>query len=193
MDTPFPGFGGTGSGRGGFNIFEAFEGLRDAFVSSVGTPTPPPPRQSARMGRGDVRTAILVLLAEEPMHGYQLIQQIESRTMGAWKPSPGSVYPTLQMLADEGLVSSEEDGDRKVYALTEAGRDAAATAADGPLPWDSPNVRNAERMSALPKAGVKLAQAALQLQHTGSPEQLERAVEIVDDARRALYAILAED
>jgi len=197
MDTSFPGFGGGGSGRGDFNLFEALEGLRDAFTSTTGIPMPPGGRTGGRpggrMGRGDVRTAVLVLLAEEPMHGYQLIQAIEARTAGAWKPSPGSVYPTLQLLADEGLVASQEDGDRKVYELTEAGRDAAREAAEGPLPWESVTVRNAERRSALPKAGAKLAQAALQVQHTGTPEQVERAVEIVDDARRALYAMLAED
>lgn len=172
------------TGRPGFDLWETVEGFRDALHS--GRPTP-------RMGRGDVRTAILVSLAVEPMHGYQIIQAIEARTNGAWKPSPGSVYPTLQLLADEGLVSASESGDRKVYTLTEAGREVAAESAEGTLPWEARAKRDAERTTALPKAGAKLAQAIVQVSHSASPEQSERAVALLDDTRRRLYAILAED
>lgn len=173
------------AGRPGFDLWEAVDGLREAFTSRTFAPP--------RMGRGDVRTAILVVLTDEPMHGYQIIQAIEARTNGSWKPSPGSVYPTLQLLADEGLVRAEESGDRKVYALTEAGRESASDAADSPLPWESRAHRDAERSSALPKAGAKLAQAVVQVSHSGTPEQNERAVAVIDEARRKLYAILAED
>lgn len=172
------------AGRPGFDLWETVEGLRDAFGSA---------RPLPRMGRGDVRTAILVSLAEAPGHGYQIIQAIEARTNGAWKPSPGSVYPTLQLLADEGLVSATESGDRKVYTLTEAGREVAAESAEGALPWDARVKRDAERTTALPKAGAKLAQAIVQVSHSGTPEQSERAVAILDETRRRLYAILAED
>jgi DNA-binding PadR family transcriptional regulator len=144
------------------------------------------------MGRGDIRTAILSALAEEPMHGYQIIQAIESRTGGAWKPSPGSIYPTLQLLADEELVTSEQVGERKVYSLTEAGREAATASAPESAPWESWRARNAER-SALPKSGAKLAQALANVQTSGTAEQAERAVAVVDEARRKLFAILAED
>src|SRR5664279_1594097 len=98
----------------GFDLREAVDSLREVFaphgMGGAGRP-------GGRMGRGDIRTAILIELAGEPMHGYQLIQAIETRSGGAWKPSPGSIYPTLQLLADEGLVSSKQTGERKVYSL----------------------------------------------------------------------------
>ncbi|CAN5477882.1 hypothetical protein BH09ACT4_BH09ACT4_25270 [soil metagenome] len=174
----------SASSAAGFDLWEAVDGLREAFA----------PRAGGRMGRGDIRTAILAALAEEPMHGYQIIQAIEARTGGAWKPSPGSIYPTLQLLADEGLVTAEQVGERKVYSLTDAGREAAAESATGPQPWGPHRMReNAEHSMALPKAGGKFAQAMMQVRHNGTPEQTERAIAIVDDARRKLYAILAEE
>ena len=146
------------------------------------------------MGRGDIRTAILVALTVEPMHGYQIIQAIEARSGGAWKPSPGSIYPTLQLLADEGLVTAEQVGERKVYSLTDAGSSAAAELATEPAwPWESRRSLGDEPSLVLPKAGAKLAQAASQVAHSGTPEQAERAVAMIDEARRKVYAILAED
>lgn len=167
----------------GFDLWEAVDGLRETFA----------PRVAGRMGRGDIRTAILVALTEEPMHGYQIIQAIEKSTNGAWKPSPGSIYPTLQLLADEGLVSAEQVGERKVYSLTEAGREAAAGFANGPQPWQPRRSWGSEHSVALPKAGAKLAQAIAQVAQSGSTEQTERAVAAIDEARRKLYTILAED
>lgn len=169
-----------------YDLWETVGGLREAFI-------PKPGARPNRMGRGDIRTAILVALTEQPMHGYQIIQAIETRTDGAWKPSPGSIYPTLQLLADEGLVSSEQVGERKVYSLTEAGRAVAAESANGDEPWEPRRLRDAERNMALPKSGAKLAQAVAQVHHSGTPEQSERAAAVIDDARRKLYAILAED
>lgn len=166
----------------GFDLREAIDGLREAFA----------PRIAQRMGRGDIRTAILVELAEEPMHGYQLIQAIELRSGGSWKPSPGSIYPTLQLLADEELVSSTQEGERKVYALTEAGKAAAAELTAAPHPSASRRGWDSER-AALPKAGAKLAQALGQVATNGTQEQSERAIAIIDEARKKLYAILAED
>ena len=174
------------SSTAGFDLWETVDGLREAFAPHLNR------RAGGRMGRGDIRTAILVELAEQPMHGYQLIQAIETRSGGTWKPSPGSIYPTLQLLADEGLVSSAQDGERKVYSLTDAGVAAAAEFASAPHPSESRRGWDPER-AALPKAGAKLAQAAAQLVHSGTPEQNQRAVAIVDEARRKLYAILAED
>jgi DNA-binding PadR family transcriptional regulator len=166
----------------GFDLREAVDSLREAFA----------PRGSQRMGRGDIRTAILVELAEEPMHGYQLIQAIETRSGGTWKPSPGSVYPTLQLLTDEGLATATQDGERKVYSLTDAGKAAAAELTAAPHPSESRRGWDSER-AALPKAGAKLAQAIGQVGMNAGKEQQERAVAIIDEARKKLYAILAED
>jgi DNA-binding PadR family transcriptional regulator len=141
---------------------------------------------------GDVRGAILVELVAEPMHGYQLIKAIEARSGGRWSPRPGTVYPTLQLLADEGLVSATSDGERRVYALTEAGRAAAAKAGPGDGDGSRPGGAYREAL-ALPAAGARLAQAMAQFGRSTTPDQQQRAVAIVDEARRRLYAILAED
>ena len=173
--------GGFGFGTPPEGMWQAFEQLFSAFDKRVGT----------RVGRGDVRAAVLALLAEKPMHGYQIIREIEERSGGSWKPSAGSVYPTLQLLADEGLISVEESNGRKTYALTEAGREEAAAA--GPsAPWEAAT-SDGPAFNALPKAGIELAQAAAQVRRTGSPQQIQQAVEALDDARRRLYAILAQD
>lgn len=166
----------------GFDLWETVDSLRDAFA----------PRPSGRMARGDVRAAILTALTTEPMHGYQIIQAIESSSGGTWKPSPGSVYPTLQLLADEGFVTAEQVAERKVYSLTDAGRAEASEGAGATPPWESRMARDAERVGSLSKAGAGLASAAAQIAHTASAEQTERAVEVLDEARRKLYAILAE-
>lgn len=177
------GFGGRPGGPGG-GLWEAMEQLRSSFDQRGGAP---------RMARGDVRAAVLALLAEEPMHGYQIIHEIEERSGGAWKPSAGSVYPTLQLLADEGLISAEEQGGRKTYSLTEAGREVAAEAAEKPAPWEGPGARAGAQFGALPKAGMDLAGAAAQVARTGTPEQVQQAVDVLDEARRKLYTILAAD
>jgi DNA-binding PadR family transcriptional regulator len=176
---------GQGQGRpGGGGLWEAMDQLRDMFEQRVMTP---------RMGRGDVRAAILSVLADQPMHGYQIIYEIEARSGGTWKPSPGSVYPTLQLLADEGLITAEEAGGKKTYSLTEAGRAQAAESEDRSAPWESAGRKDAARSTALPKAGAKLAQAAAQVATSGSPEQVQEAVDVLDEARRKLYSILAQD
>lgn len=127
------------------------------------------------------------------MHGYQIIQEIEERSSGAWKPSPGSVYPTLQLLADEGLISVKESSGRKTYSLTEEGQAVADAAAESKAPWESQGGREGSRRhGALPKAGVELAQAAAQVGRSGSPEQVSEAVAVLDEARRKLYSILAQ-
>ena len=164
-------------------IWEAMDQLREEFDKRVSG--------STRMGRGDVRAAILAILVEQPMHGYQIIREIEERSGGCWKPSAGSVYPTLQLLADEGLVRSEESQGRKTYSLTDEGREVA-DAAD-PAPWQSSSSRDHARASALPKAGATLAQAAMQVGRSGTPEQIDEAVAVLDEARRKLFAILARD
>ena len=111
-----------------------------------GPPMPPGPpgpwgfggrrRGRGRRGRGDVRAAILALLAERPMHGYEMIQELEARTGGVWRPSPGSVYPTLQLLEDEDLITGEEGEGRRRFTLTDAGREAAESERSAAAPWD---------------------------------------------------------
>src|SRR4051812_34325932 len=85
---------------------------------------PEGPRRG-RMRRGDIRTAVLAILAEEPGHGYEIIQRLEAKSQGAWRPSPGSVYPMLQLLEDEGLVQSAERDGKRVFQITDAGRQEA--------------------------------------------------------------------
>ncbi|UYO96874.1 PadR family transcriptional regulator [Microbacterium sp. M28] len=186
MNGSFPtggfGFGPNGPGA---SIFDAFEQLRQTFEQ-------PRPGGSSRMARGDVRAAVIALLAEQPMHGYQIISEISDRTGGAWKPSAGSVYPTLQLLADEGLIAAEEQNGRKTYSLTEAGRAEADAAADKPAPWEAFGGRTAANLTALPKAGMELAGVAAQVARTGTPDQVQKAVDVLDEARRKLYAILAD-
>jgi DNA-binding PadR family transcriptional regulator len=147
-----------------------------------------------RPRRGDVRTAILALLVEQPMHGYQVITELGERSAGRWQPSPGSVYPTLAQLEDEGLVRAEESEGRRVFRITDAGRaELDRVPADRREPWAG----LADPAGADP-AGLRdrmrsLAAAALQLAMAGSGEQQERAGRVLDDARRALYRLLAED
>ena len=162
------------------SMWQAVEELRSRFEK----------RSGSRAGRGEVRSAVLALLAERPMHGYQIIREIEERSGGTWKPSAGSVYPTLQLLADEGIIRAEESNGRKIYSLTEAGREEVAGAGMS-APWES-GPASGSGFAALPKAGVELVQAASQVGRTGTPEQVQEAVAVLDDARRRLYAILAQ-
>lgn len=143
-----------------------------------------------RMRRGDVRSAILLLLHEAPMHGYHIIHEIESRSGGVWKPSPGSIYPTLQLLADEGLIVSHEADGRRTYSLTEAGREVAEAEAEKPAPWLTGSERPAGPRGSLAQAGIKIAKAAAEVARTGTPEQMENAARVLDDATKALSAIV---
>ncbi|SDH32896.1 DNA-binding transcriptional regulator, PadR family [Sinosporangium album] len=143
--------------------------------------------------RGDVRAAILALLAEEPRNGYQIIQEIAARSQGGWKPSPGAVYPALQQLTDEGLVRSEESDGRKTFQLTEAGRDYVAAHPDETgAPWEEmkPDLDDPtwELMDLARQSGF----AMLQILQTGTPAQVRQAREVLVDGRRRLYQILAD-
>ena len=174
--------GGDGAGWSGGAVWDAMEQLRGQFDRKVGT----------RMGRGDVRAAVLALLIEKPMHGYQIIHEIEERSGGTWKPSPGSVYPTLQLLADEGFISAKESNGRKTYSLTDEGRKVADAAAANPAPWEAHGTRDSAWATTLPKAAIDLAQAAAQVGRSGNPEHVKQAVTVLDEARRKLYSILAQ-
>ena len=145
-----------------------------------------------RARRGDIRAAVLRLLSESPMHGYQIIQELSARSGGAWSPSAGSVYPTLQLLADEGLVTSEETAGKKVFTLTETGTAAVAETADQPAPWEDAVQGDSGKADYRQSAG-KLMHALVQIGKNGSADQVTAAIEVLDEARKKLYAILAED
>lgn len=138
--------------------------------------------------RGDVRTAVLLLLGEESMHGYQLMQTITERTDGAWTPSPGAIYPTLSQLEDEGLVSIDTSGGRKQVSLTEAGR---AYVEEHRAEW--PNPLTTEDGPRLRELLQSLGEAVRQVGRTGTDGQRQQAAQELADARRRIYLILAGD
>ncbi|GAA4609297.1 PadR family transcriptional regulator [Actinoallomurus liliacearum] len=150
-------------------------------------------RGGRRTKRGNVRAAILALLAERPMHGYEMIQELESRTGGIWRPSPGSVYPTLQLLEDEGLISGQESSGKRLFALTDAGRAETAAAAGRTPPWAEITEDAGAAATHVHSATGQLMMALRQVMHAGNEEQRERALDVINDARRRLYGILADD
>ena len=186
-DGPFgpglgPGFGpgfGRGFGPGGFGFGPGPRGRRRG-------------GSGHRSRRGDVRAAILVLLAERPMHGYEMIQEIAERSQDLWRPSPGSVYPTLQLLVDEGLIiGTETEGSKKLFELTDAGK-AAAEKVETP-PWDEIADGVDPAHLNLRAAVWQLFGAVAQSAHAASTEQQQRIIEIVNNARREIYTILGQD
>lgn len=146
------------------------------------------------MRRGDIRRAVLSALKDGPTHGYEVMRRLEERSGGIWRPSPGSVYPTLQMLEDEGLVRSEARDGTRVYELTDAGRaEAEAAEREGhATPWDGGG-EGADRARTLKSSMGQLFLAARQLGAAGTPEQVDRAIEILQRAKKELYQVLAED
>ena len=146
-----------------------------------------------RARRGDMQAAILRLLAEQPMHGYQLIQELADRSGGAWTPGPGSVYPTLQAMEEQGLISGEQDGSRRVFSLTDTGRTAAGSAGDDrePMPWEQIAESSGPRLTLRHSIGALFA-ASAQIERTGTSDQVEKAVALIDQTRKALYLLLAE-
>ncbi|MEV6651795.1 PadR family transcriptional regulator [Streptomyces sp. NPDC051219] len=137
-----------------------------------------------------MRASILALLKDRPMHGYEMIQEIVERSGGGWKPSPGSVYPTLQLLEDEGLIISRSEGGKKLFTLTESGQ---AEAEAGPqAPWEEAGRGvDWETMNEIRQAGFGLMEAFAQVWKTGTSEQRHKAVSVINDARKKLYLILA--
>jgi DNA-binding PadR family transcriptional regulator len=148
-------------------------------------------RRGGRGSRLNVRPAVLALLLERPMHGYEMIQELDSRTNGIWRPSPGSVYPTLQLLEDEGLIEAEADGGRKRYHLTDVGRAEAETAAQNP-PWSSIGDDTMSQVQDFRDAAVGIMSALRQVGFSGTPEQRQKALEVLNETKRKLYAILAD-
>ena len=161
-------------------------------------PTEEPLRGRRRYGgrrrapRGDVRTAVLLLVAEQPMHGYELMQAIAERTGGAWTPSPGAVYPTINQLEDEGLVTITADAGRKLVTLTDAGRQQLVEHRQA---WGDPF---AGFDPAAPEADLHrllhdLVEATRQVARAGTSTQQAAAAKVLTDARRSLYLLLADD
>jgi DNA-binding PadR family transcriptional regulator len=146
------------------------------------------------VGKGDVRAAILLLLDEEPLHGYQLIHRIEERSGGIWRPSPGSVYPALQLLEDEGLVRPEQEEGRRVFHLTESGKAyVAEQRTELEAARDAVSGRANPRAQTLHELVNQLAVAVEQVAQVGTSTQLDAAQETLIATRRQLYRILADD
>ncbi|MFE9427975.1 PadR family transcriptional regulator [Kitasatospora sp. NPDC006697] len=195
--------------RGPWSRFEdsangEFDGRRGAF----GPPRPPfPPmgggpfgfggphrgrgRHGGRARRGDVRASLLALLKDRPMHGYEMITEIGERTAGTWRPSPGSVYPTLQLLEEEGLIQAQESGGKRLFTLTEAGRAEAEQGSDEPWLEAGRGVDWAA-VQEVGQALASLDHAVRQVMATGTEEQRAKGLAVLTDARKRLYLILAD-
>ncbi len=157
-------------------------------------PGPAAAQRGSKASRGDVRAAILALLREGPRTGYQIMSDIKERSGGAWRPSPGAVYPALSQLADEGLIQGEESGGRRTFSLTDAGRayieqnpDMARGA------WESKAQQDAWELPGLFAEAARLGGGIVQVAHAGSPAQIHAAERLLERTRRELYQILADD
>ena len=195
---------GEGRGRGRYSHMDHLErlaALRQMRGGPFGPGSPFGPGGPmfgggrGRRRRGDVRLALLMLLAEEPRNGYQLMQTIEERSGGRWRPSPGSVYPTLAQLEDEGLIRAIEREGTKLFELTEAGRERLAQSRTDPAPWaeetkDDPATHSLSEIASLV---IQIGKAAWQVAQEGDERQTEKACQTLAETRRALYRILAQD
>ena len=183
---PFDGGGAGGASGGGFPPnppFPPFSGFPWNLLR----------RQRAK--RGDVRSAVLGLLSERAMNGYQLMQEIEQRSRGSWRPSPGAVYPALQQLEDEGLVKEEGSGAGRTFSLTDQGKAYVRKHKDEvSAPFENNQAGSCdETMLGLFSELKQIAAATVQLVHTGSAEQIVAAQKVLNKARRGLYRVLEDD
>jgi DNA-binding PadR family transcriptional regulator len=146
------------------------------------------------MGRGEIKPAVMEALADGPGHGYDVMQRLEERSAGAWRPSPGSVYPTLQLLEDEGLAVSVERDGKRIYELTDAGHAAVVERRANPdtPPWAFGG-RGAKEFGELRLCIGQVALAARQVAMSRSIDKVEQAVTVLKTARKQLYTLLAED
>ncbi len=178
-----PGPGGSGGGSPPFPPFPPFGGFPWNIF------------RRARAKRGDVRAAILSLLAEKPLNGYQIMQELEQRSRGSWRPSPGAVYPALQQLEDEGLVRAESTGGGRTFGLTERGRTYVGEHPDEfEAPWEAAKQTAGDD----PVLGLfgelkHIAAATIQVAHAGSSHQISEAQKTLHQARRSLYRLLADE
>jgi len=197
-------FGFRRPGRRGHGHRASFPG-RPPFPP--GPPGPPPMfgawfaeggrrgMRGPRAKRGDVRAAALALLAEEPMNGYQIIQAISERSDGVWRPSPGSVYPALQQLEDEGLIRAEAaEGGRRAYQLTDEGRAYVEAHPDEVrAPWDVFAGAMGDSAREMRSLIGQVAMAAHQVMSAGTDSQVAQARQVLTDTRKSLYRLLAAD
>jgi DNA-binding PadR family transcriptional regulator len=175
--------GGGGFGGGPFGGFGA--GGPGSFGGPRG--------RGRKARRGDIRTAALLLLNEEPRNGYQIMQEVEERSDGVWRPSPGSVYPALQQLEDEGLIRSEELDGRKLFKLTDAGREyVEQRGEDKPAPWEQMSGDVSDQAHELGRLIREVASAFSQVVKTGSEAQMGEARKVLTTTRKDLYRILAD-
>ncbi|HYS33898.1 MAG TPA: PadR family transcriptional regulator [Streptosporangiaceae bacterium] len=159
-----------------------------------GPPGPPGPPRGTKASRGDVRAAILALLREGPRNGYQIMSEIEERSGGAWRPSPGAVYPALSQLADEGLIEAEESGGRRTFTLTDAGREYVEQNPEMARgAWESTAQQEAWQVPGLFAEAARLGGGIVQIAHAGTPEQVRAAERLLERTRRDLYRILADE
>jgi DNA-binding PadR family transcriptional regulator len=180
--------GGGPGGRPEFGGRESFEWGRMRGGGPRGG------RGGRRARRGDIRSAALLLLSEGPRNGYGLMQELEERSGGVWRPSPGSVYPALAQLEDEGLIAPTQADGRKAFELTDEGRAHVEEHRERlGTPWADMAEGANDELSGLREAGKGLWMATMQLSQTGSKAQLAEAKTVLDDARRALYRLLAGD
>ena len=150
-------------------------------------------RGRGRMRRGAIRDAVLLVLADQPRHGYDVMNELAERSGGMWRPSPGSVYPTLQQLEDEGLVRAAEVDDKRVFALTDGGRAEAEKVQERGSPWSTLDDGVSSDRRALFQSAMQAGVAASQVAQAGSGEQIASARAILDDTRKQLYRLLADD
>jgi DNA-binding PadR family transcriptional regulator len=158
-----------------------------------GPPGPPGPARPPKASRGDVRAAILALLKDGPRNGYQIMSEIEERSSGAWRPSPGAVYPALSQLADEGLILGEESGGSRTFRLTDAGREYVEQnpgMARGA--WESQAQQEAWQVPGLFAEAARLGAGIVQIAHAGTAVQVREAERLLERTRREIYRILAD-
>jgi DNA-binding PadR family transcriptional regulator len=148
--------------------------------------------RGGRGRRGDVRLAVLALLNERPMHGYEMMQELADRTQGLWRPSPGSLYPALQLLEDQGLVRSETNDGRRQFTLTEQGQAELASNPRATAPWEA-MVRGADQGDVALRVAMRHVMTAVsQVAEAGTAEQKVRAERLIIELRRQMYLLLAE-
>ncbi|CAG4913162.1 unnamed protein product, partial [Acidithrix sp. C25] len=140
-----------------------------------------------------VRFGILTLIAEAPRHGYEIIQELSARSNGVWQPSPGSVYPTLQALEDEGLITLSVVDGKKIYSLSEAGQQYLAENPRSAPPWEEMANGPETIFFDIRREGAAFASALMQVFQAGTKDQQKRALEVLIAARKAIYKILAGD
>jgi DNA-binding PadR family transcriptional regulator len=159
-----------------------------------GPPGPQAASRSTKAGRCDVRAAVFALLREGPRNGYQIMSEIEERSGGAWRPSPGAVYPALSQLADEGLIEGEESGGRRTFRLTEAGREYVERNPEmARAAWESAAQQEDWQVPGLFAEAARLGGGIVQIAHAGTPEQVRAAERLLEQTRRDLYRILADE